>query len=91
LVLSSIENESGKSYFDGAIRDISSIKQIEEQLIQAKEMAEAAAKAKGLFLSTMSHEIRTPMNAVIGIANLLLNENPSKEQLESLQTLKFSA
>ncbi|MCX6185725.1 MAG: PAS domain S-box protein [Bacteroidetes bacterium] len=86
-----IENENGNCYFDGAIRDISSIKQIEEQLIQAKEMAEAAAKAKGLFLSTMSHEIRTPMNAVIGIANLLLNENPSKEQLESLQTLKFSA
>ena len=54
-------------------------------------MAEAAAKAKGLFLSTMSHEIRTPMNAVIGIANLLLNENPTQEQLESLQTLKFSA
>ena len=86
-----IENENGNCYFDGAIRDISSIKQIEEQLIQAKEMAEAAAKAKGLFLSTMSHEIRTPMNAVIGIANLLLNENPTKEQLESLQTLKFSA
>ncbi len=86
-----IENENGNCYFDGAIRDISSIKLIEEQLIQAKEMAEAAAKAKGLFLSTMSHEIRTPMNAVIGIANLLLNENPSKEQLESLQTLKFSA
>ncbi len=86
-----VENENGNCYFDGAIRDISSIKQIEEQLIQAKELAEAAAKAKGLFLSTMSHEIRTPMNAVIGIANLLLNENPTKEQLESLQTLKFSA
>ena len=86
-----IESENGNAYFDGAIRDISSIKLIEEQLIQAKEMAEAAAKAKGLFLSTMSHEIRTPMNAVIGIANLLLNENPTKEQLESLQTLKFSA
>lgn len=86
-----IENENGNFYFDGAIRDISSIKQIEEQLIHAKELAEAAAKAKGLFLSTMSHEIRTPMNAVIGIANLLLNENPSKEQLESLHTLKFSA
>ncbi len=86
-----VDNVNGQSYFDGAIRDISNIKIIEEQLIQAKEMAEAAAKAKGLFLSTMSHEIRTPMNAVIGIANLLLTENVASEQVQNLQTLKFSA
>lgn len=78
-------------YFDGAIRDISNIKQIEDQLLKAKEEAEEASKAKGLFLSTMSHEIRTPMNAVIGLTNLLLHENPKDEQLENLQTLKFSA
>lgn len=81
----------GTILLDGAIRDISSIKHIEDQLIKAKEEAEEASKAKGLFLSTMSHEIRTPMNAVIGLTNLLLQENPKDEQLENLQTLKFSA
>src|SRR6185503_1870531 len=42
------------------------------------------------FLSIMSHEIRTPMNAVIGTTNLLLSEDPKPDQLEYLNTLKFS-
>ena len=39
----------------------------------------------------MSHEIRTPMNAVIGLSNILLDENPREDQQENLETLKFSA
>lgn len=62
----------------------------EEELLQAKEVAEKASKAKELFLSTMSHEIRTPMNAIIGLTNLLLQENPSIDQMENLNLLKFS-
>jgi CheY-like chemotaxis protein/two-component sensor histidine kinase len=53
-------------------------------------MAEKSSKFKSEFLSIMSHEIRTPMNAVIGTTNLLLDENPRPEQLEYLNTLKFS-
>jgi len=73
------------------IIDISRLKETQEELIRAKEIAEEAARAKQQFLSTMSHEIRTPMNAVIGMAHLLLQENPRPDQMENLHSLKFSA
>lgn len=72
-------------------KNITHIKKFEQELIEAKEKAEHAADIKSQFLSTMSHEIRTPLNAVIGMANLLLEENPLESQLEKLETLRFSS
>lgn len=60
-------------------------------IIRAKKKAEHTALIKAKFLSTMSHEIRTPMNAVIGLTNILMQENPRANQMENLNTLKFSA
>ncbi len=74
----------------GAIRDITERKILENALKEAKEKAEEASRAKSMFLSTMSHEIRTPMNAIIGLTNLMLEENPREDQIESLNLLKFS-
>jgi two-component system sensor histidine kinase/response regulator len=70
--------------------DITDQQKARQELIWAKEVAEKASKFKSEFLSIMSHEIRTPMNAVLGTTNLLLSENPRPEQLEYLNTLKFS-
>ncbi len=60
-------------------------------IMKARRKAEQMALVKAKFLSTMSHEIRTPMNAVIGLTNILLQENPRPDQSENLNTLKFSA
>jgi PAS domain S-box-containing protein len=85
-----VDNEGNAIRITGTFSDITYRKQLEEQLITAKENAESASKAKSLFLSTLSHEIRTPMNAVTGIVNLLVDKH-TPEQEELIKTLKFSA
>jgi PAS domain S-box-containing protein len=74
----------------GIGEDITELQKKTQELISAKEEAERSSQFKSEFLSIMSHEIRTPMNAVIGTTNLLLSEDPKPEQLEYLNTLKFS-
>ncbi len=62
-----------------------------KDLILAKEEAEAATKAKSLFLSTMSHEIRTPLNGIIGITELMMQINGDERLEEMLASMKYSA
>ncbi|HTN20439.1 MAG TPA: PAS domain S-box protein [Pelobium sp.] len=73
------------------INDITQRKQAELQLLASREETLQLSKAKESFVSIMSHEIRTPLNAVIGLANILYDEEKLPSQEQSIDLLKFSA
>jgi signal transduction histidine kinase/CheY-like chemotaxis protein len=74
-----------------SVLDFSTIKKAQTQLIEAKEQAEHALKAKSKFLSNMSHELRTPLNGIVGVSNLLLQEEYPASLESHFNVLKYSS
>lgn len=77
----------GESVVVAMVKDISDRKEMERNLIAARETALAGSKAKSKFLSSMSHEIRTPMNAILGMSELLGETELSREQQRYLEIM----
>jgi len=71
--------------------DITEQKEAEQKLLAAKEQAEAANRAKSIFLSNMSHELRTPLNAILGYTQLFLQDRSlTDSQQEGIVTIHKS-
>ena len=89
ILITALDTDHESKLFHAVLRDISSRKKAEKDLIEAKYKAEESDRLKSAFLANMSHEIRTPMNGILGFAELLkephLEESEQKQFIEVIE------
>ncbi len=79
--------ENNRMLIIGSSYDITNQKQIEIDLIGAKELAQESDRLKSIFLANMSHEIRTPLNAIVGFTDLIIEEEMTVEERANMVRL----
>lgn len=82
--------QDGHPILHGVVQDVTERK-ITDQLRKEKELAEESAQLKEIFITNVSHEMRTPMNAILGMSNILLNTQMTKEQNECVSSIQRSS
>lgn len=85
------DSQGSFQHLEGVARDITELKQANEELQRSKELAEKSLKIKERFLANMSHEIRTPLNGIMGMLHLLDETKLDSKQKQHVRTLKGSA
>lgn len=91
-VLSNTITLNGRQILQGVFRNIAERKQAREELLKAKEYAEANDKLKSAFLQNITHELRTPLNGIIGFSEMITHMDSSEEdRIEFNKMIKKSS
>jgi len=88
-----VRNSTGAiQHFEGVMADITSKREVARTLQKAKEVADAANRAKSQFLASMSHELRTPLNGILGYTQILdRDQTLSAKQRDGVDVIHQSA
>ncbi|WP_277511089.1 ATP-binding protein [Ereboglobus sp. PH5-5] len=87
-----VQDRAGKIIaYITVVSDMSEFVRQANELREAKEQAEAADKAKGIFLATMGHEVRTPLNSIMGYSDLLKDTALTDEQGDYVRSIRASS
>ena len=92
VAVSAIREQGGDTVnVVGVVVDVSERRRIAQAMLEAKDRAEEATRAKSDFLANMSHEIRTPMNTIIGMSHLALRADLNPRQRNYVEKVHRSA
>lgn len=91
-ILASTTFIAGRQVLQGVFRDVTERRLAREELLKAKEKAEASDKLKSAFLNNISHELRTPLNGIIGFSDMITQmDNTAEDRLEFSKMIKRSS